>query len=115
MKPRPPWHPFPLTEIVVLVAVLCALGAVLTFGSPRAFWFGGAALALGLLAGLEIPVREHLSGYRSHAATLGAVVGCGLSAIGVVGAESPVQVLCVSIAGFLMTAAALHWEFRRHR
>jgi hypothetical protein len=113
--PPPPWHPLPLTELVVLLAVGCAGGAVLTFGSSRAFWFGGAALALGLLAGLEVAVREHFSGHRSHAAALGGTLGCTLSLGAFLAAGSPIEIASVSFGGFVLAAAALHWQFRRHR
>jgi hypothetical protein len=113
--PRPPWHPFPLTELVVLVAVGCALGAVLTFGSARAWWFGAASLVLGTLAGMEIAVREHLSGYRSHAAALGGLAGCAVSVAGFLEAASPAELLGSSAGVFVVVAGGLQLQFRRRR
>ena len=59
--PKAPWGSFPLTELVVLVAlVLLVLGFVVP--PPRGAIMLGAGLALGSLAGLELAIREHLAG-----------------------------------------------------
>jgi hypothetical protein len=61
-RPPAPWGSFPLVELTVLVAlVLLGIG-----------FFGGNAVALGVglilgsAAGLELSVREHFAGFRSH-------------------------------------------------
>jgi hypothetical protein len=68
-RPRPPWHPLPLSELLILVG---ALGVVV--GLQRGGSHGTAPLAAGLVAvGLgtfEVTAREHFSGYRSHAILL---------------------------------------------
>jgi hypothetical protein len=71
--PKAPWAPFPLVELCVLVAiVLIVLG--FTSDGPRrgALLAGGVALAS--LAGLEIAIREHVAGFRSHSALLAGAV-----------------------------------------
>ena len=113
--PPPPWHPLPLTELVVLLAFGCAVGAMLTFGSPRAVWFGAAALALGSLAGLELAVREHFSGHASQAATLGGAAGCAAAIGAFLAGGSPLAIVCTGAAVFAVAAAALRWQFRRAR
>ena len=69
--PSAPWSPFPLTELVVLFALALIIAGVLTDGGRR-----GALLACGFalvsLAGLELAVREHFAGYRSHSTLLAA-------------------------------------------
>ena len=68
-RPRAPWHPWPLAEILILVG---AIGAVV--GLRRGFSHGGPLLLAGIAAVLigtvEVTLREHRSGYRSHALIL---------------------------------------------
>jgi hypothetical protein len=72
-RPRAPWHPFPLVELSVLIGlVLIVWGLFRTDeDSGRAMLLCGMALAS--LAGLETALREHFSGYRSHALLLAAL------------------------------------------
>jgi hypothetical protein len=69
--PAAPWSPFPLTELVVLFSLALIVAGVLTDGGRR-----GVLLACGFalvsLAGLELAVREHFAGYRSHSTLLAA-------------------------------------------
>jgi hypothetical protein len=64
-RPRAPWHPLPLSELLILVG---ALGTV--FGLRGGISHGGPPLFAGIAAVLigtvEVVLREHLSGYRSH-------------------------------------------------
>jgi hypothetical protein len=67
-RPRPPWYPLPLSELLILVG---AIGTVVGFtrgeaGRPALF-AGIGAVALGTL---EFSIREHLGGYRSHTVLL---------------------------------------------
>jgi hypothetical protein len=68
-RPRPPWYPLPLSELLILVG---AIGTVV--GLRRGVSNGGPALFAGLAAvmigTIEVTLREHLSGYRSHALIL---------------------------------------------
>jgi hypothetical protein len=63
--PRAPWHPLPLSELLILVGVI---GAVVAWG--RGIESNGSLLAVGVAAvvigTVEFTLREHLSGYRSH-------------------------------------------------
>jgi uncharacterized membrane protein len=68
-RPQAPWHPLPLSELLILV------GAVSTvFGLDRlqhgGISNGGPALFAGIAAVLigtvEVTLREHRGGYRSH-------------------------------------------------
>jgi hypothetical protein len=112
-RPRPPWHPFPLTELVVLAATACALAATLTFGSHRSFWLGGAALALGVLAGLERAVREHAAHWRPHSGSLAGAAGCVCTAAAVALHASPGLVLVAGGAVFAVLFVLLEWGYRR--
>ena len=67
--PRPPWYPVPLSELCILAGLVCLGFGALGSGGRR-----GVLLALGFalvgLASLEVALREHLAGYRSHSALL---------------------------------------------
>lgn len=68
-RPPAPWGSFPLTQLAVLAGlVLIAVGLI--SGDP-ALLLGG--LLLGSLGGLELSLREHFAGYRSHTTLLAAV------------------------------------------
>jgi hypothetical protein len=67
--PKAPWSPFPLVELCVLIAiVLIVLGFV--SDGPRRGALLACGIALASLAGLEIAIREHVAGFRSHSALL---------------------------------------------
>jgi hypothetical protein len=80
-RPQAPWHPFPLVELCVLIGLV-----LIVWGLFRADEDSGrvmllCGMALASLAGLETALREHFSGYRSHAlllAALPAVVVAGV-------------------------------------
>jgi hypothetical protein len=67
-RPQAPWHPLPLSELLILVG---AIGTVVGLARLRnGISHGGPALFAGIAAVLigtiEVTLREHLSGYRSH-------------------------------------------------
>lgn len=64
-RPRPAWHPLPLAELLILAG---AVAVVLAFQEGVArntatILVGIAAVAIGTL---EVTIREHRSGFRSH-------------------------------------------------
>ena len=79
-RPPPPWHPLPLSELLILFG---AIGTVVGF--TRGVSNGGAALFVGLAAvvigTVEVMLREHLSGYRSHTLILAALPVIVLDAV----------------------------------
>jgi hypothetical protein len=69
-RPNAPWHPFPLSELLILVGIV---GAIVAWS--RGVSHGGPALLIASIAcvmigTIEVTLREHLSGYRSHATLL---------------------------------------------
>lgn len=68
-RPPAPWGSFPLVEIVVLVGLVMLVVGLFVRG-PQGAALLGTGLALGALAGLELSIREHFAGYRSHTALL---------------------------------------------
>ncbi|CAN5558804.1 hypothetical protein BH20ACT15_BH20ACT15_15830 [soil metagenome] len=108
--PPPPWGSFPLSELVILVA-LVMLVAGFFVGPPRGGLMLGTGLVLGSLAGLELAVREHFSGYRSHSMLLGGAVGIavvaamllGVKAAPVVGAVA--GAIALAVGSYLFASA----------
>ena len=69
-RPHSPWHPFPLSELLILAG---AIGAVVAW--QRGVAHRGTALLIASIAAvmlgtIEVTLREHLSGFRSHAILL---------------------------------------------
>jgi hypothetical protein len=65
-RPPAPWGSFPLAEVTVLIGIM-ALVIGLIAQIPTAI---GVGVVLGGLGGLEVSVREHFAGYRSHTTLL---------------------------------------------
>jgi hypothetical protein len=72
-RPPAPWGSFPLVEICVLLAIVLLIGGFVVSGTQGATMVF-AGLALGSLAGLELAIREHFAGYRSHTMLLAGAV-----------------------------------------
>ncbi len=69
-RPPAPWGTFPLAELVVLAGIiLLVIGIV---GGNLTMLAVG--ITLGALGGLEVSVREHFAGYRSHTTLLAGVI-----------------------------------------
>ncbi len=79
-RPPAPWGSFPLVELVVLVALVMLIAAFVTGGS-RSTALLATGLALGSLAGLELSIREHFGGYRSHTLLLAGAAGVATLAL----------------------------------
>jgi hypothetical protein len=58
-----------MSELVVLLGIALMLWGLLSWDSEGTLRFG-AGLALASLGGLELSLREHLAGYRSHSSLL---------------------------------------------
>jgi hypothetical protein len=72
--PPAPWGSFPLSELMVLVALVMLVVAFFT-GPPQATVLFVTGLALGSLAGVELSAREHFAGYKSHTTLLAGAAG----------------------------------------
>jgi lysylphosphatidylglycerol synthetase-like protein (DUF2156 family) len=65
-RPPAPWGKAPLAELVILAGIVSlAIGVI--GGNPTAI---GVGVALAGLGGLEVAIREHFAGYRSHTTLL---------------------------------------------
>src|SRR3954452_5686402 len=111
--PQAPWGDFPLSEIVVVVAILLLIAGFVTT-PPQGFVMIAVGLVLGSLAGLELSIREHFAGYRSHTLLLAAAVG--VPVFGLLFVATPVPALaCLAIgaAAFGGSAWLFTQAFRR--
>jgi hypothetical protein len=105
--PPAPWGSFPLSELVVVVAVVFLVAGFFV-APPRGAVMIGAGLVLGSLAGLELAVREHFAGYRSHTLLLAGAIGVAVvAALYVLGAVVAGIALLAGIAAF----GAFGWLF----
>ena len=80
-RPRAPWHPFPLVELCVLLALVLLVWGLIDFGSERGRLMLVFGMLLGSLGGLDTVAREHFSGFRSHAMVLAALPAVAVAAI----------------------------------
>ncbi|MGN6255582.1 MAG: hypothetical protein ACTHO8_11475 [Solirubrobacterales bacterium] len=65
-RPPAPWGSVPLAELVILAGIVSL--AIGVFGNhPTAI---GVGVALAGLGGMEVAIREHFAGYRSHTTLL---------------------------------------------
>src|SRR5512133_369401 len=78
-RPPAPWGPFPLTEIAILVGLIMLIAGFASGGSFSGTLMIAVGIALAALGGLELAIREHFAGYRSHTALL-ALAGAVLTA-----------------------------------
>jgi hypothetical protein len=110
--PKAPWSPFPLTELVVLLAMALIVGGVLTDGGRRGALLG-CGFALVSLAGLELAVREHFAGYRSHSTLLAAASAIVVDAPLFLWTGLPqVALLAIGAGVFVLVLTRLRLAFR---
>ena len=112
-RPPAPWGNFPLVEIVVLIALVLLVGSFFVDTSRRAPMLLGG-LALGSLAGLELSIREHFGGFRSHSALLaGGVAAAAITATYFItrGGGAGIAIVPVIVGGVVFMAA--FWLFRQ--
>lgn len=80
-RPPAPWGSFPLVELVVLLALVLLIAGFFVQGT-KGITMIGAGITLGSLAGLELSIREHFAGYRSHSTVLAGAVTVVVIAVG---------------------------------
>jgi hypothetical protein len=110
-RPPAPWGRFPLVELVVLIAIVLFVSGLIVGGARGQVMLTGA-LVLGSLAGLELAIREHFAGYRSHSTLLAAV--CAFAAMALTffgtGKGDLARVLLLPAAGISFMVS--FWLFR---
>jgi lysylphosphatidylglycerol synthetase-like protein (DUF2156 family) len=105
-RPPAPWGNFPLAELTVLAGIVTlAIGAF--GGHPTAI---GVGVVLAGLGGLEVSVREHFAGYRSHTTLLAGLVFVLLTG-GLFYLSGLILAICLAIGAVAFIASFL--AFRR--
>jgi hypothetical protein len=109
-RPPAPWGSFPLAELVILAGIVSLLiGLVGT--KPTAI---GLGVVLAGLGGLEVSLREHLAGYRSHTTLLaGTVFVLVVAGLFYFGGQILLVCLAAGAVAFLIAFAILRRAFRR--
>ena len=112
-RPPAPWGSFPLVEIAVLVGiVMLVIGLVV--GGDRGTLLIGIGLGLAGLGGLELAIREHFAGFRSHSALLAGVPALAvLALLFYTETLSPGARIAVAAVVFAASAYGLVTMFRR--
>ena len=114
-RPRPLWGAFPLTELLTLAGIVLMGWGFLSEGGQTGNSKIAAGLAIASIAGLELAIREHVTGFRSHttllsgAAAILAIVALGLGA----GLETLGILVMAGTAAFVGSFVALRELFKR--
>jgi hypothetical protein len=113
-RPPPPWGSFPLSEIAVFVAIVLLIGSFFVRGETGGVMFI-AGLLLGTLAGLEVSIREHFAGYRSHTTLLaGSLAVLTITVVALAAGEVLIPILLAAgLAVFGIAFWSLREAFRR--
>jgi len=69
-RPPAPWGSAPLAELVILAGIVSLIVGI-AGQHPTAI---GLGVALAGLGGMEVAIREHFAGYRSHTTLLAGAV-----------------------------------------
>lgn len=110
--PEPPWGGFPLVELCALAALVLGVWGILR-GGRGGLVLVFAAMLLGSVAGLEVAIREHFGGYRSHTLVLSGVVAIALVAILYFADAQRTVLIAGAIAGLLVAVPLLRHQFKR--
>jgi hypothetical protein len=112
-RPPAPWGNFPLVELLVLAGIVLMIwGAVSWDESGNRRFIAG--LALASLGGLELSVREHFAGYRSHTTLLSGVAAFAVISLLVLAAGFYLWVLvAVGVAVFVSSFYSLRRVFQQ--
>jgi putative exporter of polyketide antibiotics len=112
-RPRAPWHPFPLVELSVLIGLVLLVWGLIRHDDDSGRVLLVCGMALASLGGLETALREHFSGFASHALLLAALLPV-LTAGVLFFAGAPAIAIPLAAAAVLATAfTALRRGFRR--
>jgi hypothetical protein len=109
-RPPAPWGNFPLAELTVLAGIVMLVIGVVG-GHPTAL---GLGVVLAGLGGLEVAVREHFAGYRSHTTLLAGTVFV-LVVAGLFYLAGLILAVCLGVGAiaFLATFFALRRAFQK--
>ena len=109
-RPPAPWGNAPLAELAIFAGIVClVVGVVGTH-----YTVIGIGVALAGIGGMEVAIREHFAGYRSHTTLLAGfvfvvVVAVLFYEVGLVLAYAlPIGAVCFAVAFYLARRAFQH-------
>lgn len=104
-RPPAPWGSFPLVEICVLMGIILVVVGLI-IGTAQGALAIGIGIGLAALGGLELSIREHFAGFRSHSAMLAGIPAIALLAVLFYsGPDSLEPIARVAIAAVVFAAA----------
>lgn len=114
-RPPPLWAPFPLTELLVLAGIVLMAWGFLEDGGAGANAKLAAGLVVASLAGMELAIREHVTGFRSHTTLLaGATAIATILALGLgAGLDTLGPLVIAAAVAFAGSFYALRQLFKR--
>jgi hypothetical protein len=109
-RPPAPWGEFPLAELTILAGIVMLVIGLLG-AHPTAI---GVGVVLASLGGLEVAVREHFAGYRSHTTLLAGTVFVLVTG-GLFYLAGLILAICLGVGAlaFVVTFVALRRAFQR--
>ncbi len=111
-RPRAPWHPFPLVELSVLIGLVLLVWGLFRFDDDGGRVMLVCGMVLASLGGLDTALREHFSGFASHALLLAALPAVLLAGVlFFLGAPW----IAIPLAGAVVFGAAFAWLRRGFR
>ena len=111
-RPPSPWGSFPLVELVILVALVLLIVGFFV-GETRGVVMILAGISLASLAALELTLREHFAGYRSHTSVLAGFVGVLVLGLGFVFAWPQLVKVGAGAAAFAVSFYLFREAFKR--
>jgi hypothetical protein len=112
-RPRAPWHPFPLVELSVLIGLVLLVWGLIRSADESGRVMLVCGMALASLGGLDTALREHFSGYASHALLIAALPAVLVAGVLFFAGAPPVAVPLAGGAVLLAGFTALRRTFRR--
>ena len=106
-RPEAPWGKAPLAELAILAGIICL--AIGIFGSHETMI--GVGVGLAAVGGMEVAIREHFAGYRSHTTLLAGFVFVVVVALLVYAADMllayalPIGAVCFAVVFYLARRA----------
>jgi hypothetical protein len=111
-RPPSPWGSFPLVELVILLSLVLLIVGFFA-GQTRGVVMIAAGISLGSLAALELTLREHFAGYRSHSSVLAGFVTVLVLGVGFFFAWPQAVKLGAGVAAFALSFYLFREAFKR--
>lgn len=111
-RPPAPWGNFPLVELCILIGIILLVAGFVVRGE-RGITMVIGGMALASLGGLELSIREHIAGFRSHTTLLSGAIALAAMAVTYFTAREQVVVLLVGVTVFLGAFLVMRQVFVR--